>query len=66
MPFGRSSRETSRPRPELQREDDALDRINRQVLEATYALDGDPGERELAMRYMLIALSLKRIGDNRC
>jgi phosphate transport system protein len=49
---------------ELQREDDALDRINRQVFEATYALDGDPGERELAMRYVLIARSLERIGDN--
>jgi phosphate transport system protein len=49
---------------ELQREDDALDRINRQVFAATYALDGDPGERELAMRYVLIARSLERIGDN--
>jgi phosphate transport system protein len=49
---------------ELQREDDALDRINRQVFEATYALDGDPGDRELAMRYVLIARSLERIGDN--
>jgi phosphate transport system protein len=48
----------------LQPEDDALDRINRQVFEATYALDGDPGERELAMRYVLIARSLERIGDN--
>jgi phosphate transport system protein len=49
---------------ELQREDDALDRINRQVFESTYALDGDHGERELAMRYVLIARSLERIGDN--
>jgi phosphate transport system protein len=49
---------------ELQREDDALDRINRQVFEATYALDGDPRERELAMRYVLIARSLERIGDS--
>ena len=49
---------------ELQREDDALDRLNRQVFEATYALDGDPQERELAMRYVLIARSLERIGDN--
>jgi phosphate transport system protein len=49
---------------ELQREDDALDRINRQVFEASYALDGDHGERELAMRYVLIARSLERIGDN--
>jgi phosphate transport system protein len=48
---------------ELQPEDDALDRINRQIFEATYALDGDPGERELAMRYVLIARGLERIGD---
>src|ERR1700734_430996 len=49
---------------ELQREDDALDRLNRQVFQATYALDGNHGERELAMRYVLIARSLERIGDN--
>ena len=49
---------------ELQREDDALDRLNRQVFEATYALNGNHGERELAMRYVLIARSLERIGDN--
>jgi phosphate transport system protein len=49
---------------ELQREDDALDRLNRQVFQATYALDGDHGERELAVRYVLIARSLERIGDN--
>ena len=34
------------------------------MFEATYALDGDHGERELAMRYVLIARSLERIGDN--
>jgi phosphate transport system protein len=49
---------------ELQREDDALDRLNRKVFEATYALNGNHGERELAMRYVLIARSLERIGDN--
>ena len=49
---------------ELQREDDALDRLNRQVFQATYALDGNHEERELAMRYVLIARSLERIGDN--
>jgi uncharacterized protein len=46
---------------ELQREDDALDRLNRQVFEATYALNGNHGERELAMRYVLIARSLEPI-----
>jgi phosphate uptake regulator len=34
------------------------------VFEATYALNGNHGERELAMRYVLIARSLERIGDN--
>jgi phosphate transport system protein len=48
----------------LQAQDDALDRINRQVFEATYALDADERERELALRYVLIARSLERIGDN--
>jgi phosphate uptake regulator len=32
--------------------------------EATYALDGDHGERELAMRFVLVARRLERIGDN--
>jgi phosphate transport system protein len=49
---------------ELEAQDDALDRINRQVFEATYALDADERERELALRYVLIARSLERIGDN--
>ena len=49
----------------LERQDDALDRINRQVFEATLGLDADhPSERELAFRYVLIARSLERIGDN--
>jgi phosphate transport system protein len=38
--------------------------VNRHVFEATYALDGDTLERELAMRYVLIARRLERIGDN--
>jgi phosphate transport system protein len=49
---------------ELDRQDDALDRINRQVFEATHELDGDEPDRELALRYVLIARSLERIGDN--
>jgi phosphate transport system protein len=49
---------------ELERQDDALDRINRHVFEASYELDGDQRERELAMRYVLIARCLERIGDN--
>jgi phosphate transport system protein len=49
---------------ELERQDDALDHINRQVFDATQDLDGDARERELALRYVLIARSLERIGDN--
>ena len=49
---------------ELERQDDALDRINRQIFQATHALNGNVGDRELALRYVLIARSLERIGDN--
>jgi len=45
-------------------EDDAIDRLNRQVFEATLELDVAPDHRELAMRHVLIARSLERIGDN--
>jgi phosphate transport system protein len=48
----------------LERQDDALDRINRHVFEATHELDGDGRDRELAFRYVLIARCLERIGDN--
>jgi phosphate transport system protein len=49
---------------QIQREDDALDRINRQVCGATVELTAAPDEREVALRYVLIARSLERIGDN--
>jgi phosphate transport system protein len=49
---------------ELEHQDDALDHINRQVFAATHDLDADARERELAFRYVLIARSLERIGDN--
>jgi len=42
----------------------AIDRLNRQVFEATLELDVAPDHRELAMRHVLIARSLERIGDN--
>jgi phosphate transport system protein len=48
----------------LERHDDALDRINRQIFEATHELEGNADDRELALRYVLIARSLERIGDN--
>jgi phosphate transport system protein len=49
---------------EIQREDDALDRINRQVCGATVELTAGQDEREVALRYVLVARSLERIGDN--
>jgi len=45
-------------------QDDSIDRLNRQVFEATLELDVAPDHRELAMRYVLIARRLERIGDN--
>jgi phosphate transport system protein len=45
-------------------EDDAIDELNRQVFEATFSLDAPSDERELALRHVLIARSLERIGDN--
>ena len=49
---------------ELDREDDVLDRLNREVFEATLELEGAPERRELGLRHVLIARSLERIGDN--
>lgn len=49
---------------QIQREDDALDRINRQVCGATVELTAAHDEREMALRYVLVARSLERIGDN--
>jgi phosphate transport system protein len=49
---------------ELERQDDALDRIKRHVFEASESLDANPRESEVAVRYVLIARSLERIGDN--
>lgn len=48
----------------LDREDDAIDKLNREVLEATLALDAAPERRELGLRHVAIAHSLERIGEN--
>jgi phosphate transport system protein len=48
----------------LDRDDDAIDQLNREIFDATLELDGDPGRRELALRHILIARSLERIADN--
>jgi phosphate transport system protein len=49
---------------EIDRADDAIDRLNRHVFHATMAPRATLEQRELAMRHMLIARSLERIGDN--
>jgi phosphate transport system protein len=49
---------------EIDRADDAIDWLNRQVFQATMAESASLEQRELAMRHMLIARSLERIGDN--
>jgi phosphate transport system protein len=48
----------------LDRDDDALDLLNREVFEATLGLEAPTAQRQLAMRHVLIARSLERIGDN--
>jgi len=48
----------------IHRDDDAIDRLNRAVFEATLSLEAGPSDRELALRQVLIARSLERIGDN--
>jgi phosphate transport system protein len=48
----------------INEQDDAVDRLNRQVFEATLQLDGTSKQRELALRHVLIARSIERIGDN--
>jgi phosphate transport system protein len=45
-------------------EDDELDDINRDIFEAAVALEDPPEQRELALRHVLIARSLERVGDN--
>lgn len=47
----------------LDRDDDAIDQGNRRVFSASLRTD-DTRERELALRHVLIARSLERIGDN--
>jgi phosphate transport system protein len=49
---------------DIDSQDDAIDRLNRDVFEAALELDGGPDQRELALRHVLIARSLERIGDN--
>jgi hypothetical protein len=48
----------------LDREDDAIDKLNREVFETTLELEAAAERRELGLRHVLLARSLERIGDN--
>jgi phosphate transport system protein len=45
-------------------EDDELDRLNRHIFEVAARLEDASEQRELALRHLLIARSIERIGDN--
>lgn len=49
---------------QVDRDDDAIDELNREVFEATLELKDAPEVLELALRHVLIARSLERVGDN--
>jgi phosphate transport system protein len=49
---------------QLDRQDDEIDELNRDVFRATVDLEGGPERRELAFRHVLIARCLERIADN--
>ena len=49
---------------QVERDDDAIDKLNREIFEVALELEDAPDERELALRYVLIARSLERVGDN--
>jgi hypothetical protein len=48
----------------LEPQDDAIDQINRRILQATLELNATPAQRELATRHVLISRSVERIRDN--
>jgi phosphate transport system protein len=45
-------------------EDDEIDKLNREVFESALATEGAPEERELPLRFVLVARSVERIADN--
>jgi phosphate transport system protein len=49
---------------QLEVDDDVVDQLNRQVCQAAMALGAGLPQRALAMRHVLIARCLERIGDN--
>jgi phosphate transport system protein len=49
---------------DLVRQDDEIDRLNRQVFHLALELGDDPDRREWAMHMLLVARCIERIGDN--
>ena len=49
---------------DLVRQDDEIDRLNRQVFKRALDIGEDPDTREWAMHMMLVGRCLERIGDN--
>jgi phosphate transport system protein len=49
---------------DLVRQDDQIDRLNREVFRLALEIGDDPDTREWAMHMMLVARCIERIGDN--
>jgi phosphate transport system protein len=49
---------------DLVRQDDEIDRLNREVFHIALEIGDDPDTREWAMHMMLVARCIERIGDN--
>jgi phosphate transport system protein len=49
---------------DLVRQDDEIDRLNREVFHLALEIGDDPDRREWAMHMMLVARCVERIGDN--
>jgi phosphate transport system protein len=49
---------------DLVRQDDEIDRLNRQVFHRALEIGDDPDQREWGMHMMLVARCIERIGDN--
>jgi phosphate transport system protein len=49
---------------DLVRQDDEIDRLNREVFTLALEIGDDPDRREWAMHMMLVARCIERIGDN--
>jgi phosphate transport system protein len=49
---------------DLVRQDDQIDRLNREVFHLALEIGDDPDRREWAMHMMLVARCIERVGDN--